>query len=121
MQTSGVSAQLGAIDLAALIAFGTTKPGITPAFRYNDSHRGILGGAQAFHRKLLDDHEPCLAFMRQGGNVHLCGETSDIDAAEALRRANSLSLRYVRDMDWGTLEFAIGEGQSHMLCFGQVR
>ncbi|HEY1930480.1 MAG TPA: VOC family protein [Acetobacteraceae bacterium] len=122
MQISGVTAQLRTTDLIRSIAFYTTKLGMTLAFQYGDFYAGIRAGAQFFHLKLVDDADPSIAFVAQGGHFHLYFDTPDLEAAaDAIRRNNVPLLQEVHDTAWGTREFVIEDDQGHILYFGQSR
>ncbi len=120
MQISGVIPQLRTTDLAASIAFYTTKLGMTLAFQYQDFYAGIQAGTQTFHLKRSDDVDPSIAFVQRQQHFHLYFTTPDIRAAaEAVRRNGVTLAQDVHDTPWGTREFVIQDNQGHILYFGQ--
>lgn len=122
MRILGVVAQLRATDLAASIAFYTTKLDMTQAFQYGDFYAGIRAGTQAFHLKLVDDPDPSIPFVEHGGHFHWYFDTPDVDGAgDAIRRNGVALLQDVQDTAWGTREFVVQDNQAHMLYFGQNR
>ncbi|HUJ85707.1 MAG TPA: VOC family protein [Burkholderiales bacterium] len=122
MAITGVMAQLRTTDLASSIHFYTTKLGLTLEFRYQDFYAGIRAGSQVFHLKRVDEKDPSIRFVDEGGHFHLYLETSDVAAASAALKANGVALvKDVHDTAWGTREAIIKDDQGHTLCLGQNR
>jgi catechol 2,3-dioxygenase-like lactoylglutathione lyase family enzyme len=122
MAISGVIAQLRTTDLAASIRFYTTRVGLTLDFQYEDFYAGIRAGDQVFHLKRVDEKDPSIEFVDQGGHFHLYFETDDIQATATTLRANGVPLvRDAHDTPWGTRECVIKDDQGHTLYFGERR
>jgi catechol 2,3-dioxygenase-like lactoylglutathione lyase family enzyme len=122
MPISGAIAQLRTTDLAASIRFYTTRLGLTLDFQYEDFYAGIGAGGQVFHLKRVDEKDPSIEFVDQGGHFHLYLETDDAQATAAAIRANGVPLvTDVHDTPWGTREFVIKDDQGHTLYFGERR
>jgi len=122
MAISGVIAQLRTTDLAASIRFYTTRVGLTLDFQYEDFYAGIRVGDQVFHLKRVDEKDPSIEFVDQGGHFHLYLETDDIQTMATTLRANGVPLvRDVHDTPWGTRECVIKDDQGHTLYFGERR
>ncbi|MGA9422600.1 MAG: VOC family protein [Rhodanobacteraceae bacterium] len=116
---SGAIAQLRTTNLAASIRFYTSLPGLTLEFRYQDFYAGIRAGNQVFHLKLVDEEDPSIAYVEQGGHFHLYLETDDAAAAaDALKTKGIRLVKDVHDTAWGTREFVIRDDQGHTLYFG---
>jgi len=91
VQTTGVIAQLRTTNLAESIRFYTTKIGFTLEFLYNDFYAGIRAGYQLFHLKLVDEKDPSIEFVDEGGHFHLYFQTDDVSAAAStlMRRSRT--------------------------------
>jgi catechol 2,3-dioxygenase-like lactoylglutathione lyase family enzyme len=122
MQILSAIAQLRTTDLAVSVDFYTTKVGLTLAFQHGDFYAGIRAGNQLFHLKLVEEKDPSIAFVDEGGHFHLYLETDDaVAVAEALKRNGVPLVRDVHETAWGTKEFVIKDDQGHTLYFGQNR
>ena len=122
MQISSAIAQLRTTDLAESIRFYTTKVGLTLEFQYQDFYAGIRAGGQLFHLKLVDERDPSITFVDEGGHFHLYLQTDDASAtADMLKRNGVRLVSDVHETAWGTREFVIKDDQGHTLYFGQSR
>jgi catechol 2,3-dioxygenase-like lactoylglutathione lyase family enzyme len=122
MTISGAIPQLRTTDLASSIRFYTTKLGLSLEFKYQDFYAGIRAGNQIIHLKLVDEKDPSIRFVDEGGHFHLYLETSDVAAAAAALKENGISLvNDVHETPWGTKEVIIKDGQGHTLHLGQNR
>lgn len=120
MPISSASTQLRTTDLAASIRFYTTKVGLTLEFQYQDFYAGIRAGGQLFHLKHVDEKDPSIEFVDEGGHFHLYFETDDAAAtAEALQKNGVPLLKNVHETAWRTREFVIKDDQGHTLYFGE--
>jgi catechol 2,3-dioxygenase-like lactoylglutathione lyase family enzyme len=120
MQITSVIPQLRTTDLAASIAFYTTKLGFTLEFQYEDFYAGVRSGPYAVHLKLVDVPDPSIEFVDEGEHFHLYFETTDIVAiADALERNGVRISRGVHETAWGTRECIIKDNVGHTLYFGQ--
>ena len=122
MRISSAIAQLRTTDLAASIAFYTTKVGLALEFQYQDFYAGIRAGDQLFHLKLVDEKDPSIDFVDEGGHFHLYLATDDAAATAAALKSNGVHLvTDVHDTAWNTREFVIKDDQGHTLYFGEAR
>lgn len=120
MQTTGVIAQLRTTNLAESIRFYTTKVGFTLEFLYEDFYAGIRAGDQLFHLKLVDEKDPSIEFVDEGGHFHLYFQTDDVSAAASTLKGNGVRLENdVHETAWQTREFVIKDDQGHTLYFGE--
>jgi catechol 2,3-dioxygenase-like lactoylglutathione lyase family enzyme len=121
MQISSAVAQLRTRDLAASILFYTTKIGLTLEFQYQDFYAGIRAGGQTFHLKRVDERDPSIDYVDEGGHFHLYLAT---DNAEELAKAfKGRGVEFVCDVHetaWATREFVVKDDQGHTLYFGQA-
>jgi catechol 2,3-dioxygenase-like lactoylglutathione lyase family enzyme len=122
MAITGVIPQLRTTNLADSIRFYTTKLGLTLEFQYQDFYAGIRAGNQLFHLKLVDERDPSIDFVEDGGHFHLYLQTMDLTAtANALKEKGVRLVRDMHETPWGTKEFAIKDDQGHTLYFGEDR
>ena len=122
MKISSAIAQLRTTDLAASIDFYTTKVGLTLEFQYQDFYAGIRAGEQLFHLKLVDEKDPSIEFVDEGGHFHLYFSTDDAAAtAEAFKRNGIHLVKDVHETAWGTRELVVKDDQGHTLYFGETR
>jgi catechol 2,3-dioxygenase-like lactoylglutathione lyase family enzyme len=122
MTVSGVIPQLRTTNLAASIDFYVAKLGFALDFTYDDFYAGIRAGDQLLHLKLVDAPDPSIAFVSNGGHLHLYFATDDVDAEARRLRRNGVVLRDdIADTPWGTREFSVVDDQGHVLYFGQRR
>lgn len=63
--------QLRTTDLAASIRFYTETLGFTVAFNYQDFYVGLRAGKQTLHLKLVDQPDPSIPYVEEGGHIHL--------------------------------------------------
>ncbi len=102
------------------IAFYTEKLGFHVAFNYEDFYAGIKAGDHTFHLKLVDEVDPSIAFVEEGGLLHLYFETDDVSAVAARLKENGVGLvKDVPDTDWQTREIILNDDQGHTLYFGK--
>lgn len=120
MPITAIIPQLRTTDLAASIAFYTTRLGFTLEFEYDDFYAGLQLDGHLIHLKLVDEADPSIAFADHGGHFHLYLQTDDVAAAaERLRRAGVSLERDVHETPWGTRELVVKDDQGHTLYFGQ--
>ena len=119
MIVSNIIPQLRTTDLASSLEFYTRKLGMSVEFQYQDFYAGLRSGTSVFHLKLVDEKDPSIEEVDNGGHFHLYFETSDIDAAAAELKANGVALlQDVHETSWGTRELVIKDDQGHTLYFG---
>lgn len=121
MQISSATAQLRTTGLAASIRFYTDQVGLVLAFQHQDVYAGIRAGNQLFHLKLVDEKDPSVEFVDEGGHFHLYLETdAAAGMADALRKKGIQLMKDVHETAWRTKEFVIKDDQGHTLYFGEA-
>jgi uncharacterized glyoxalase superfamily protein PhnB len=106
--------------MASTIRFYTEKLGFTVEFNYQDFYAGICTGDQLIHLKLVDEQDPSIPFVDEGGHLHLYFDTSDVAAfADQLKERGVPIAQDVHETAWETREFVIHDDQGHTLYFGE--
>jgi len=112
--------QLRTTDIASSVRFYTETLGFTVEFNYQDFYVGIRTGDQLVHLKLVDEKDPSIAYVDEGGHIHLYFETDDVTAfAEQLKTRGVPMVQDVHETAWNTREFVINDDQGHTLYFGE--
>jgi catechol 2,3-dioxygenase-like lactoylglutathione lyase family enzyme len=120
MAITAIRPQLRTVDINSSIAFYTEKLGFTLEFNYQDFYAGVRTGDQLIHLKLVDDQDPSIPFVDEGGHLHLYFETKGVaELAEQLKSRGVEMLEDVHETDWNTREFVIQDDQGHTLYFGE--
>ena len=120
MKIKAIAPQLRTTNMASSIAFYTEKLGFEVAFRFEDLYAGIKAGEQTFHLKQVDEPDPSIPFVEEGGHLRLYFETDDVDAVADRLKANGVPLlKDVHDTEWQTREIVLHDDQGHTLYFGQ--
>jgi len=120
MAISRIIPQLRTRDMASSIRFYTEKLGLAVEFQYQDFYVGISAGSQIFHLKRVDEEDPSISFVEEGGHFHLYLETSGVaDLAVQLKAKGVPLVKDVHETDWGTREIVIHDDQGHTLYFGE--
>ncbi len=120
MTIKGIAPQLRTTDMAVSIRFYTEKLGFTVDFNYEDFYAGIRAGEQSFHLKLVDEKDPSISFVDEGGHLHLYFQTQQLaDFAEQLKLRGVPMVEDVHETAWNTREFVIHDDQGHTLYFGE--
>jgi catechol 2,3-dioxygenase-like lactoylglutathione lyase family enzyme len=114
-----ITPQLRTTDLDRSIRFYTERVGLELEFRHADFYAGIRSGAGSFHLKHIDTQDPSIAFVDEGGHLHLYLGVDDIDSfAERLRVAGVELIQPPCDTDWGTRELVFHDDQGHTIYAG---
>jgi catechol 2,3-dioxygenase-like lactoylglutathione lyase family enzyme len=117
---SGIVPQLRTTDMASSIRFYTEKLGLTVEFNYQDFYTGIRAGSQIFHLKLVDEKDPSISFVDEGGHFHLYLETKGVADFAARLKANGVPLvKDVHETPWSTREIVLHDDQGHTLYLGE--
>ena len=120
MTIKAITPQVRTTDMSSTLGFYTEKLGFEIAFNYEDIYAGVRLGDRAIHIKRVDEQDPSIPFVDEGGHLHLYFETEGVAGfAEKLR---SLGVKFVQDVcetEWGTREFVIHDDQGHTLYFGE--
>lgn len=120
MNIKKIAPQLRTTDMASSISFYTENLGFAVEFNYQDFYAGIRAGDQIIHLKLVDDKDPSIQFVDDGGHLHLYLETSGVaELAEQLKSRGVEMVEDVHETDWNTREFVIHDDQGHTLYFGE--
>jgi catechol 2,3-dioxygenase-like lactoylglutathione lyase family enzyme len=120
MTITAIRPQLRTVDIASTLRFYTEKLGFTLEFNYQDFYAGIRTGDQVIHLKLVDEQDPSIPFVDEGGHLHLYFETKGVaELAEQLKSRGVEMLGDVHETDWNTREFVIHDDQGHTLYFGE--
>ena len=121
MKISGAIAQLRTTDLPASLRFYTETLGLTLEFQYEDFYAGLRAGDQLFHLKHVDEKDPSIAYVDEGGHFHLYLPTDDAAATAKFLKENDVPLvQDVHETAWGTRELVIHDDQGHTLYFGEI-
>ena len=114
-------AQLRTTNLDASIRFYVERLGMKLDFRHKDFYAGIDADGQAFHLKRVDEPDPSVADVREGGHFHLYFDTDDVATlAHSFERRGVRPVAGLHDTPWGTREFVVEDDQGHTLYFGQA-
>jgi catechol 2,3-dioxygenase-like lactoylglutathione lyase family enzyme len=120
MAITGITPQLRTTDMASSIRFYTEKLGFSVDFNYQDFYVGISSGGRMIHLKRVDDPDPSIPYVDDGGHLHLYIGVDDVAAYADRLKANGVSLvEEVHQTDWNTREFVIQDDQGHTLYFGE--
>ena len=120
MNIKAIAPQLRTTDMNSSIRFYTELLGFEVTFNFEDFYAGIKAGDSTFHLKLVDEQDPSIPFVDEGGHLHLYFETDDVAAVAARLKENGVVLvKDVHDTDWQTREIVIHDDQGHTLYFGQ--
>jgi catechol 2,3-dioxygenase-like lactoylglutathione lyase family enzyme len=120
MGITGIVPQLRTMDVASSVRFYTEKLGFTVEFNYEDFYVGIRTGSQRVHLKLVDEQDPSIPYVDEGGHIHLYLETDDVAAFAAQLTAKGVPLvKDVHETAWRTREIVIHDDQGHTLYLGQ--
>jgi catechol 2,3-dioxygenase-like lactoylglutathione lyase family enzyme len=122
MSITAVAPQLRTTDLSSTIRFYTEKLGFVLEFRFENFYAGVRTGAYLIHLKQIDDADPSVAFVTEGGHMHLYFDTTGVVAlAEHLKALGVPLTRDVHDTPWQTKEFVVQDDQGHTLYFGESK
>jgi catechol 2,3-dioxygenase-like lactoylglutathione lyase family enzyme len=120
MTIKAITPQLRTTDMQSTIRFYTEKLGFDVEFNYEDFYAGIRLGDRSIHIKRVDEPDPSIPFVEEGGHLHLYFETDGVvDLAEQLRSRGVSLIQEVCETEWGTREFVIHDDQGHTLYFGE--
>jgi catechol 2,3-dioxygenase-like lactoylglutathione lyase family enzyme len=120
MTIRSITPQLRTTDMASTIRFYTEKLGFEVEFNYEDFYAGIRLGDRTIHIKRVDELDPSIPFVDEGGHLHLYFETDGVAAfAERLKVEGVTLVEDVHETAWNTREFVIHDDQGHTLYFGE--
>ena len=114
-----ITPQLRTTDLDRSIRFYTGRVGLELEFRHADFYAGIRSAGGSFHLKLVDSQDPSIAFVNEGGHLHLYLGVADVDAfGERLRASGVELIQSPCNTDWGTRELVFHDDQGHTIYAG---
>jgi catechol 2,3-dioxygenase-like lactoylglutathione lyase family enzyme len=120
MAITGVIPQLRTTDMDSSILFYTEKLGFSVDFNYQDFYVGIRTGDQLIHLKLVDERDPSIPYVDDGGHLHLYLQTHGVAAFATQLKARGVALiKDVHDTAWNTREIVIQDDQGHTLYLGE--
>jgi catechol 2,3-dioxygenase-like lactoylglutathione lyase family enzyme len=114
-----ITPQLRTTDLDGSVRFYTERVGLELDFRNVDFYAGIRSNGGSFHLKLVDTQDPSIAYVNEGGHLHLYLGVDDVDSfGERLRAAGIELVQPPCDTDWGTRELVFHDDQGHTIYAG---
>src|SRR4051794_14458587 len=117
---SRIIPQLRTTDMTSSINFYTQKLGFIVDFNYEGFYVGIGYGDHIVHLKLVDEKDPSIKYVDDGGHLHLYLQTDDVASLAASLKAKGVSLiEDVHETAWNTREFVLNDDQGHILYFGE--
>jgi catechol 2,3-dioxygenase-like lactoylglutathione lyase family enzyme len=120
MTINAIIPQLRTTDMDSSLRFYTEKLEFTLEFNYENFYVGIRAGDHMIHLKLVDERDPSIAYVDDGGHLHLYLGTDDVSALAARLKANGVSLlKDVHETPWNTREIVVHDNQGHTLYFGE--
>ena len=120
MKIKAIAPQLRTTDMASSVGFYKEKLGFTVEFNYEDFYVGIRAGEHLFHLKLVDEKDPSIPYVDEGGHIHLYFEIEGVAAFADQLKANGVRLvKEVHETPWNTREIVIRDDQGHTLYFGE--
>ena len=113
--------QLRTTDLASTVRFYTEMLGFTVEFNYEDFYVGLRSGEQLIHIKLVDEPDPSIPYVDDGGHLHLYLQTDDVASfAEELKSKGVALVQDVETTAWNTKEIVLHDDQGHTLYIGEA-
>jgi catechol 2,3-dioxygenase-like lactoylglutathione lyase family enzyme len=120
MTINRIIPQLRTTDIQASVHFYTDKLGFTLDFIHQDFYAGVSAGGQMIHLKLVDERDPSIDYVEEGGHLHLYFEAEGLAVfAELLKSRGVRVVDEVHETPWNTREFVILDDQGHTLYFGE--
>jgi catechol 2,3-dioxygenase-like lactoylglutathione lyase family enzyme len=117
---TSISPQLRTTDIVSSIRFYTEKLGFSVEFNYEDFYVGIRAGGQLIHLKLVDQPDPSIPYVDNGGHLHLyIGIEGVGDFADRLKASGVPLVKDVHETPWSTREVVVHDDQGHTLYFGE--
>jgi catechol 2,3-dioxygenase-like lactoylglutathione lyase family enzyme len=117
---TGIVPQIRTTDMKGTVRFYTEKLGFTVEFNYEDFYVGLRAGENVIHVKQVDEADPSIPYVDEGGHLHLYLTTNGV--AEFAKRLVENGVPLVRDVcetEWQTREIVIQDDQGHTLYLGE--
>src|SRR5690242_4940373 len=116
MPVKTITPQLRTTDIERSIRFNTEQVGLQLEFHNVDFYAGIRSASGSFHLKQVDTPDPSIAFVNEGGHLHLYLGVDDVDSfGERLRAAGVKLIQPPCNTDWGTRELVFHDDQGHTI------
>ena len=120
MTIKRITPQLRTTDMDSTISFYTEKLGFKVDFNYEDFYVGLRSGDRAIHIKRVDEPDPSITYVDEGGHLHLYFEMDSVsEFADRLKSRGMEMVADVHETEWSTREFVIRDDQGHTLYFGE--
>ena len=120
MAITGIVPQLRTTDMASSIRFYTERLGFSVEFNYQDIYTGIRALNKVFQLKLVDEKDPSIPYVAEGGHLHLYLETNGVAGFAARLKADGVPLvKDVHETPWNTREIVVQDDQGHTLYLGE--
>ena len=120
MKINTIAPQIRTTDMDSTIRFYTENLGFAVEFNYEDFYAGIRSGSYVIHIKRVDEKDPSVSYVEEGGHLHLYLETDDIESyADNLKKRGVPLVRDIHETAWQTRELVIRDDQGHTLYLGQ--
>lgn len=120
MSIKHIIPQLRTTDMASTIRFYTAVLGFAVEFNYEEFYVGLRADEQLIHIKLVDEPDPSIPYVDEGGHLHLYLQMDDVTSlAEKLKGKGVRLVQDVEETAWNTREFVIRDDQGHTLYFGE--
>ena len=120
MTIKNIAPQLRTTDMESTLRFYTEKLGFATEFNYEDFYVGLSAGGNTIHLKRVDEKDPSIPFVEDGGHLHLYFEVDGVSAFADRLKAKGVKLaKDVHETDWNTREFIVLDDQGHTLYFGE--
>jgi len=121
MSIKHVIPQLRTTDMASTIRFYTEMLGFAVEFDYEGFYVGLRAEEQLIHFKLVDEPDPSIQYVDEGGHLHLYLQTDDVTSfAEQLKTKGVALVEDVKNTAWNTKEIVLQDDQGHTLYIGQA-
>lgn len=121
MKVTSVVPQLRTTDIEASIRFYTETLGFDLGFRYEDFYAGVRIGDFEIHLKLVDNEDPSVPFVREGGHLHFFILIDDpVSYAETLKSRGVALVREPFTTSYSIDEFIIEDNQGYRLHFAKA-
>ncbi len=120
MSIKNITPQIRTTDMASSVLFYTQALGFAVEFNYEDFYVGLRSGDRSIHLKFVDEKDPSIPYVEEGGHLHLYFATESVaDLAEQLKAKGVPLVKDVHETAWQTREFVINDDQGHTLYFGE--
>jgi catechol 2,3-dioxygenase-like lactoylglutathione lyase family enzyme len=102
------------------LRFYTEVLGFAVDFNFEDFYVGIRRGEHVFHLKLVDEEDPSIPYVRDGGHMHFYFQIESVeDFARELKSKGVVLAGDVHETRWQTREVIVEDDQGHTIYFGE--